>query len=116
MILEIFGLLVFLALALIYFGYYTNPPLRVYSIVGFVFLFILGSWVMLYQYMPSNFATAGLQYKSGSIINSTDATNVIITNVYSNYNDPSTFWVGFTLALMSAFSIWLVTAHDGGNL
>jgi hypothetical protein len=113
MILDIFFVLVFISLALIYFGFYTNPPLRVYSIVGFVFLFILSTWVCLYNYMPSNFQTSGLQYKVGSNV-STIGSSTIVTDIYSVYNDATTFWVGFILAFISGMSIWLLMVHDSG--
>lgn len=111
MILEIFVVLVIISLALIYFGYYTNPPLRVYSIVGFVFLFILGSWVCLYNYMPSNFQTSGLQYQIGSNVTTTSS-STIVSNVYAVYNDATTFWVGFILSFISGISIWLIAVQD----
>jgi hypothetical protein len=109
MILEIFALLVAIAFVLVYFGYYSD--LRVYSIVGFVFLFILSAWVLLSSFMSIQFATSGLQYYSGSNI-TVVGSSTIVSDMYSTYNDTTTFWVGFILSLISGFSVWLIMVHD----
>lgn len=107
MILDMFLVLLGISLFFVWLGFYIQKDGHIFSIVGFSILFILGSWVMLYQYMPEDYSTSGLQYQTGSIV-SVNGSITTISNVYSTYNDSTTFWVGLLLSLTSAFSIWLV--------
>jgi hypothetical protein len=55
MILEIFGLFVFISFVLIYLGYYINNPLL--EVLGFLFVFLLGFVVSSYN----------LEYQTGMV-------------------------------------------------
>ena len=107
MIFEIFVLLLGVVAFLCWFGYYSK--IRAFAVVGMSILFILSSWVILYSFNERN--VSGLEYKSG--FNTTDvAGSTITTYQYSLYNDDTTFWVGFLLAIVSAVGIWLVIDND----
>ena len=107
MIFEIFVLLLGIVIFLCWFGYYSK--IRAFAVVGMSILFILSSWVILYSFNERN--VSGLEYKSG--FNTTIVGDSTITNYqYSTYNDDTTFWVGFLLAIISAIGIWLVAIND----
>jgi peptidoglycan/LPS O-acetylase OafA/YrhL len=110
MILELFALLIILALFFVVLGFSTGA--KVYSIVGFVFLFLLGAWVILYNFTGK---VDGLQYRSGLVVNSSSGVDVV-SYQYVTYNDETTFWFGFLLSIISLFSVWLVYAlgKEGG--
>jgi len=108
MILEIFVLLLFICAFLAWFGYYSK--IRAFAVVAFSILFILGAWIILYDFSGRD--SMGLQYQSGSVINDSSPTTTIITNVYTTYNDQTTFWVGFLLSIISAVGIFLVATNN----
>ena len=108
MILELFVLFLILSGFLMVFGYYSK--IRAFSIVGLSIVFILASWIILYSYSGKNIT--GLEYKSGTTINEVNSTHTITTYNYSTYNDSTTLWVGYLLAIVSAIGIFLVAVND----
>lgn len=102
MILTLFGVLVAIALILIGLGLF-NPNESAQAIIGFLLLFFLSLIIL----------NNGLEYESGSIINTTYSYNAgevyktdqVITNTYDLYNDDSTHRVGWYLTLASAVGL-----------
>ena len=77
--------------------------------VGLVILFLLGAWIILYNYTGQD--SYGLQYQNGTtIITSGDTIN--ISPVYVTYNDNTTFWVGFLLSIIGLSGMFLVLMND----
>ena len=91
-----------------WFGYFSK--IRAFSIVGLSIIFILSSWIILYSYSGKN--VSGLEYRNGLTINEVNSTHTITTYNYSTYNDSTTFWVGYLLAIVSAIGIFLVAIND----
>jgi hypothetical protein len=107
MIFEMFVLLLGIVAFLCWLGYYSK--IRAFAVVGMSILFILSTWIMLYNYSGKD--SFGLQYKIG--FNTTIIGASTITDYqYATYNDLTTFWVGFLLAIVSAVGIWLVAVND----
>lgn len=98
MILELFIVLITVAIILIALGYYMD--MSELSVVGFVFLFILSSFVLL----PRN-----LELKTGEqvITNSTisNITTSQISYTYEKYNDNTTHYIGYFLSIISALGM-----------
>ena len=130
MILELFIVLITVAIILIALGYYMD--MSELSVVGFVFLFILSSFVLL----PGR-----LQYKVGETIENhpacmscnnitfyytnpeTNRTTLTshttnetisyiasstITNNYTSFNDSTTHYIGYFLTIISALGMIFV--------
>jgi hypothetical protein len=107
MIFEMFGLLLVIVAFLCWLGYYSK--IRAFAVVGMSILFLLSSWIILYNFNDRN--VTGLEYKSG--FNITDYGTYTVTNyIYDTYNDDTTLWVGFLLAFVSAIGIWLVAVNN----
>jgi hypothetical protein len=112
MILDLFIVLLFIACFLIVIGLMT--PYKYLAVVGFVFLFILFSWVLLHKYTPT--LSNGLQYRIGSNVTTIGSTSEIVY-LYDTYDDDSTYWIGYLGAIVSFFSMWIVvvvTNKQGG--
>ena len=92
------------------FGYYSK--IRAFSVVGLSILFILSSWIILYSYKANNFDPLGLQYSSGDTVTQVNSTTTIISHNYVTYNDTTTMYVGYLLAIVSMFGIILVAIND----
>ena len=108
MILDMFIALLVIVIFLVWLGL-VPTKIKVFSIVGLVILFLLGSWIIFYSYTGKD--NLGLQYKTGSNITSVGSTTVITYN-YSTYNDATTFWVGLLLSITSGIGILLVGAYE----
>jgi len=107
MIFELFVMLLGVIAFLCWFGYYSK--IRTFAVVGMSILFILSSWIILYSY--SGKTIDGLEYKSGYSVNDS-ASPTVITYNYTSYNDSTTLWIGFLLAIVSAVGIFLVAKGD----
>lgn len=97
MILELFIVLVAIALVFVCLGLWSDE-LRILGIVGCLFIFLLGVYIIL----PNN-----LEIRSGSNITSMNG----ITSVdykYIVYNDPTTHYVGYFLSIVGIFGIFFV--------
>lgn len=77
--------------------------------VGMVILFLLSAWIILYSSTGRD--SFGLEYKIGSNITTVGSTTVV-TDSYVTYNDQTTFWVGFLLAIIALSGIFLVYLND----
>lgn len=97
MILELFIVLLILALVFIGLGLYSED-LRSFGIIGCLFLFLLGVFIIL----PNN-----LEIKSGSIVNTTGGVSDI-TYQYVVYNDVTTHYVGYFLSIVGVLGIILL--------
>ena len=107
MILEMFVLILSVCFFLMWYGYYTK--IRAFAIVGLSIIFILSAWIVLYSYSGQD--SLGLQYQTGLTVNNVDGNSVISYN-YTTYNDNTTFWFGFLLAIISMTGIFLVLIND----
>jgi hypothetical protein len=98
MILELFVVLVAIALIFIGLGLYADD-LKAFSIIGCLFLFLLGVYIIL----PNQ-----LEIKSGSTI--TDLGGGVTSNVYNYvpYNDVTTHYVGYFLSIVAFLSVFLI--------
>ena len=102
MILDLFGVLIVIALFFVWFGYYTREG--VFTLVGLTFLFLLGVHLM----------TTGLTYSVGAIENATVSGNSTITTIttqYDSFSGDSSHWYGFLLATIGAAGfgfIWFI--------
>lgn len=98
MILELFIVLIVVALIFIGLGLYSDE-LRVFGIIGCLFLFLLGILVIV----PNS-----LEVRSGS--NMTDAGGgvTVIDYSYVPYNDSTTHYVGYFLSIVGFLGIFLV--------
>lgn len=108
MILNIFIVLLSICAFLMVFGYYSK--IRMFAMVGLVILFLLGSWIILYNFSGKD--SFGLQYRSGTNITIVDASYTSITYDYVTYNDNTTFWVGFLLSIIGLSGMFLVLMND----
>ena len=108
MILDLFIVLIIIALALVWLGVYIK--IELFGIVGFLFLFLLAAWVIL----PNNLTGGALQYETGITAVTSGATTVITYN-YSNYADQTTHYVGYFLAISSLAGIFLVWTANKKN-
>ena len=97
MILDVFIVLIVIALSLIGFGLYF-ADMRFLSIVGCIFLFILAAFVIL----PNK-----LQYQSGNIVTDNGSTSNIVYT-YNYYNDDTTHYVGYFLSIVSFLAIFII--------
>lgn len=103
MILELFAILMAISLVLVGFGYWLHVPLL--GVIGFVFLFVLSVFIIL----PVN-----VQVKSGEIANVTG--NITTTTyIYASYNDQTTHYFGYFMAVLSGVMFWLVMTSPGYN-
>jgi hypothetical protein len=93
MILELFALLFAVSLFLIILGFSEED--KAYKTIGFFFIFLLSLIIL----------NGALEYKTGSIVNTVNAsvTNVVYT--YNTYSDQSSHWVGWLLAVASSFAM-----------
>jgi hypothetical protein len=107
MIVELFVLFLVIIAFLCWYGYFTK--IRMFAIVGMIILFILSSWIILYSYTGKN--AYGLEYKVGTNI-TTSGSNTVTQNIYQVYNDSTTMWFGFLLAMISLSGIFLVAMND----
>lgn len=103
MILELFALLVGISLLLVGFGYWLHVPL--FGVIGFTLLFILSVFIIL----PNS-----LEIESGVVMN-VSGNSTTATYVYTNYNDTTTHYFGYFLAILSAVMFWLVMVSPGYN-
>jgi hypothetical protein len=107
MIFEMFGLLLLIVAFLCWFGYFSK--IRAFAVVGMSILFILSSWIILYDSSGKN--VSGLEFKSG--FNTTIVGGSTITTYnYTTYADGTTLWVGILLAIVSAIGVLLVAYND----
>ncbi len=97
MILELFVVLVALALVFIALGLYSDE-LKVLGIVGCLFIFLLGVYIIL----PNN-----LEIRSGSNVTYNGLTTSIDYK-YVVYNDDTTHYVGYFLSIVGLFGILFV--------
>lgn len=105
MLLSLLVVLLGIATALVFLGYYSKE--RAYSLVGFSFFFILGFWSIM---------AGGIDYASGELHNYTytanDTINTIeITDQYTNVTDNTTRFFGVWLALFGALGAAITTAE-----
>lgn len=108
MILTIFVLLLCICAGLMFYGYYSK--IRMFAMVGLIILFLLGAWIILYNYTGKD--SLGLQYKIGTNITQVDATHTTITYIYETYSDATAYWVGYLLSLVGLFGMFLVLLND----
>lgn len=97
-----------IAALFMWFGYYSK--IRAFSIVGLSILFILSSWIILYSYSDKNIS--GLEYRNGLTVVEVNSTHTITSYNYSTYDDSTTLWVGYLLAIVSAIGVILVAVND----
>lgn len=107
MIFEMFVLLLSIVAGLCWLGYYSK--IRAFAVVGMSILFILSSWIILYNFSGKNIS--GLEYKSG-FNTITIGASTITSYQYSTYADGTTLWVGILLAFVSAVGVILVAVND----
>lgn len=101
MILEVFGLLLALAIVLIALGQYMN--IGTFSIVGYIFLLLLSFSMFLPQYI--NVPYDCIQIRSGANITTTGSTTSVV-NTYSCIDSFSQqFYFGYVLFFLSLFSM-----------
>lgn len=98
-----FSLLLLLSLILVGLGYWVHVPIL--GIIGFTLLFILSVFVVL----PNK-----LQFESGTVSNVTGNTTALVYQ-YAYYNDNTTHYFGYFLAIISAVMFWLVMVSPGYN-
>jgi hypothetical protein len=98
MILELFIVLIVIALVFIGLGLY-NEDMRVFGIIGCLFLFLLGVFVIL----PNS-----LEVRSGSNITDVGAGLTVVDYQYVVYNDPTTHYVGYFLSIVGFLGIFLI--------
>jgi len=99
MILELFITLIAISLILVVLGYYMR--MTELSVVGFAFLFILSSFVLL----PRN-----LEYKNGASYVTNGSTSTITYN-YATYDDTTTHYFGYFLSIISALGMIFVIVY-----
>ena len=93
MILEVWVVLMTLAIVFLTLGYFMNIDL--FRIVGIVFVFLLGTIFM----------ASGLEYKSGSTVTTVGATNTIVNN-YTTYDNHT---IGFYITIAGALGfVWIM--------
>lgn len=92
-----------MSLVLIGFGYWVHIP--IFGAIGCTLLFLLSVFIIL----PN-----GLQFKTGEIMNVTGNTSTT-TFTYASYNDSTTHWFGYFLAVLSGVMIVLTQISDGYN-
>ena len=97
MILELFIVLIAIALVFICLGLWSDE-LRILGIVGCIFIFLLG----VYTVLPNN-----LEIRSGSNITSSNGVTVVDYK-YVMYNDYTTHYVGYFLCIAGIFGIFFV--------
>jgi hypothetical protein len=107
MILEIFILLLSIGGFFMWYGFFSG--VRAFSIVGLTIFFLLGSYILLYQYSGQD--VSGLQYRSGNTVTSIGSTTTITYN-YTTWNDNTTFWVGLFFTVISGIGIVLVGVYQ----
>ena len=97
MILELFVVLIVVALVLIALGLYVK--IAAFSVIGCVFLFLLGVYIIL----PND-----LELRTGSNVIDNGAGGYNVSYVYSSYNDSTTHNVGYLLAIIGFLGVFLV--------
>lgn len=107
MIMSIFVMLLCVCAFLMFYGYYSK--IRMFAMVGLVILFLLGSWIILYNY--TGYDSYGLQYQYGTNI-TVSGSNTIVNPIYVTYSDNTTFWVGFLLSIIGLSGMFLVLLND----
>ena len=105
MILELFIVLIVIALVFIGLGVYSSE-MRVFGIVGCLFIFLLGIFVIL----PNS-----LEVRSGSNITELNATTSQTTYNYVVYNDYTTHYVGYFLSIVGMLGIFLIPIINEKN-
>lgn len=90
MILTLFIALLALCVVLLFLGYFTDD--EPYVTVGLFFLFMLSIVILSGQ----------LEYQTGA-----NYTTSSVTNVYTSWNDTTSHWIGYGLAVGSAMGIAL---------
>lgn len=133
MILELFIVLIAITLVLIVAGYYMD--MSELSVVGFAFLFILSSFVLLpgrLQYKvgetvenhPACMSCRNItSYYTDPVTNRTTLTTLDSNETYSyiasstkvyeyaSYNDTTTHYIGYFLSIISALGMIFVVIH-----
>lgn len=97
MILELFIVLIVIALVFIGLGLYSDE-MRVFGIIGCLFLFLLGIFIII----PNQ-----LYIRSGSTITSVNSSTIASYN-YIPYNDQTTHYVGYFLSIVGMLGILLI--------
>ena len=113
MILELFVVLLGLALVLIALGVYIK--IEFFSIIGFLFIALLSLFVIMPQYLGIAEYTGSLEYRVGANISVVNSTTMIV-DTYATYSDDTTFWIGlllFFLGLFSAVILWWTRGDRG---
>lgn len=98
MILELFIVLIVIALVFIGLGLYSED-MRVFGIIGCLFLFLLGVFVIL----PNS-----LEVRSGSNITDLGTGVTLVDYNYVSYNDQTTHYVGYFLSIVGFLGIFLI--------
>jgi hypothetical protein len=98
MILELFIVLIVIALVFIGLGLYSEE-LRVFGIIGCLFLFLLGVFIIL----PNS-----LDIRSGSNITDLGSGSTSVVYSYVPYNDSTTHYVGYFLSIVGFLGIFLI--------
>lgn len=101
MIQELFISFIIISLIFIFLGYFLEIPLV--SLFGFTFIFLLSLTLI----------NENLEYKTGSIITSLNATTDEIENTYTTYTEYSKT-VGIYLAIISALLFILTLLKETG--
>lgn len=111
MIVETFIVFVALAIFCMLYGEWTKE--LSWTIVGCSILFILAGWVVFGKY--TGWSPLGLEFQTGVFINQTSASETVVTNVYSSYDDVTTFWIGFFLTIMAGLGVILTGISRRGR-
>lgn len=98
MILELFFVLIVIALVLIGMGLYSED-MRMFGIIGCLFLFLLGVYVIL----PNN-----LEVKNGFNLVDYGNGTTETTYIYQAYNDSTTHYIGYFLSIIGIFGMFLI--------
>lgn len=105
MIVEIFLVLLILAIFCMVYGNSTNE--LSWTAVGCAIFFILSAQIVFGNYVGVG-DPRGLEYKTGVNITVVSGTNTVVTNIYSSYNDVTTFWIGLFLSVIAGLGIILI--------
>lgn len=107
MIIEIFAIFFAIGITIIYLGYYTKPDTEVLKIVGYLFIFILGTTL-------AGIGSSGIQYHSGDIINDT-GTLTYVTPQYSYYTNHTLGLYTAIVSILGFISVYLQWKSGGGE-
>jgi hypothetical protein len=97
LIIELFAVLVGVALAAIFLGYYTRE--LSYAMIGLAFLFLIGILTL----------TTGVQFPVGqSVSASSDGTSATMTTTYDNLDSGTAHYFGYFLCIAGVAGVSLL--------